>query len=337
MLDIAQSSASQPSVIAGYTGPISRALESRGLASEPIFARAGIAAADRNDPLERLTSEEVTRLFAVCVEATGDPCFGLSVARYIHASNIHALGYALMASRTLWEFCLRLERYFAIVSQSVVMRAERTQDRAILTFDRRTQLCGETEDAFLAFMFRFMRLLLGKPLVPIRIDLMRDCPAPGPSAYEEAFGALPNFGCPQVTIEFAAGIVDEQLAGSCPDLAQFNDRIANDCLARLNRSDIVARTRAAIVEHLSSGHCTRGQVARDLGLSQTVLQQRLGERGTGFHELMDVTRHELAIGYLRQSGLSITEIAFLLGFADASNFSRAFKRWTGKAPSNFRT
>jgi len=296
----------------------------------------GRATTARNDPLECLTSEQVTRLFAVCDEETGDPYFGLSVARFIHASNIHALGYALMASRTLWEFCLRLERYFAIVSQSVVLRAERSEDRAILHFDRRTRLCGETEDAFLAFMFRFMRLLLGKPLVPLRIDLMRECPAPGPAPYLEAFGALPSFGCQQGLVELDADIVDEQLAGYCPDLAQFNDRIANDCLARLSRSDIVARTRAANVEQLSSGHCTRGQVAREIGLSQTVMQQRLGERGTGFHELMEETRRELAMGYLQQPELSITEIAFLLGFTDASNFSRAFKRWTGQAPSSIR-
>ena len=325
-----------PSVIAGYTAPIGRALESQGLAKAAIFAQAGIATAERNDPLERLTSAQVTQLFAACVEATGDPYFGLSVARHIHATNIHALGYALMASRSLWEFCLRLERYFAIVSQAVVLRAKRTEDRVILCFDRRTQLCGETEDAFLAFMLRFMRLLAGKPLMPFAIELMRDCPAPGPRPYAEAFGILPGFGSAQGMVVFAAGIMDEQLAGSCPDLAQFNDRIASGCLARLARSDIVARTRAAIVEQLSSGNCTRNQIARDLGLSQSVLQQRLSERGTGFHELMDETRGELALGYLQQPELSITEIAFLLGFTDASNFSRAFKRWTGKAPSSFR-
>jgi AraC-like DNA-binding protein len=329
-------SSSMPSVIAGYTGAIARALESGGVASEPVFARAGIATADRNDPLERLTSEQVTRLFMVCVETTGDPYFGLSVARYIHASNIHALGYALMASRTLWEFCLRLERYFAIVSQAAVLRVERVQDRVILHFNRRTNLCGETEDAFLAFMFRFMRLLLGKPLAPGRVCLMRACPAGGPQPYLEAFGALPAFGCAEGMVEFDAAIVDELLAGSCPDLAQFNDRIANECLAKLNRTDIVARTRAAIVEQLSSGHCTRARIARELGLSQTALQLRLSDRGTSFHELLDETRSELALGYLQQNELSITEIAFLLGFTDASNFTRAFKRWKGKAPSAYR-
>ncbi|MDE2561059.1 MAG: AraC family transcriptional regulator [Sphingomonadales bacterium] len=327
---------STPSVIAGYAAAIGRTLESRGLLAEPIFTRAGVTNASRNDPLERLTSEQVTRLFAICVEATSDPYFGLGVSRHIHASNIHALGYALMASRTLWEFCLRLERYFAIVSQAAVLRIEREDDRVILRFNRITNLCGETEDAFLAFMFRFMRLLLDKPLVPLQVCLMRTCPVAGPEPYIAEFGTLPAFSCAEGLVAFKSALIDEPLGGSCPDLAQFNDRIANDCLAKLKRSDILARTRATIVEGLSSGRCTRAQIARDLGLSQSVLQQRLTERGTSFHELLDETRCELALGYLQQPELSITEIAFLLGFADASNFTRAFKRWNGRAPSAFR-
>ena len=71
-------------------------------------------------------------------------------------------------------------------------------------------------------------------------------------------------------------------------------------------------------------------------MSEATLQQRLAERGTSFQELLDDTRCELAIGYLHQPALTVTEIAFLLGFTDASNFTRAFKRWKGVPPSNFR-
>jgi hypothetical protein len=110
------------------------------------LARAGIATADRNDPLERLTSEQVTRLFMVCVETTGDPYFGLSVARYIHASNIHALGYARWQAARCGNSCLRLERHFAIVSKRRCC-AERVQDRrSCISIGAPTS--GETEDAF---------------------------------------------------------------------------------------------------------------------------------------------------------------------------------------------
>jgi AraC-like DNA-binding protein len=328
--------ASQPSVIAGYSGAIARALAHRGVDARAALQAAGLAESAGNDPLERLSAGQVTALFKVCVEMTGDPYFGLSVARQIYASNIHALGYALMASRTLWDFTTRLERYFAIVSQAVVLTVERDDDEVRLHFSRRTSFCGETIDAFFAFTLRFMRLLYNRPLTPLRIALLRDCPPQGPQPYLREFGIEPAFGASEDMIAFPAAAMDEALPGASADLAQYNDRIAADCLARLNRSDIVARVRAAIIERLSSGECTRARIARDLAMSQAVLQLKLADRGTSFHHLLDETRCELALGYLRQPTLSITEIAFLLGFSDASNFTRAFKRWKSAPPSAFR-
>lgn len=336
MIEAAPLLASQPSVIAGYTSAIARTLEQRGINAQTALRAAGLNERAGNDPLERLSTDQVTALFKVCVELTGDPCFGLSVARHIHASNIHALGYALMASRTLWDFATRLERYFAIVSQSAALKVERGNGEVRLRFARRTTLCGETEDAFIAFMLRFMRLLYDRPLVPLRIDLLRKCPAPGADPYTREFGIEPRFDADEGLVVFAVEPMDTALPGASPDLAQFNDRIAADCLAKLSRSDVIAGVRAAIVDRLSSGTCTRPRIARDLAMSEAALQQKLAERGTNFHGLLDETRCELAIGYLQQPALTITEIAFLLGFADASNFTRAFKRWKGAPPSSFR-
>ena len=86
---------------------------------------------------------------------------------------------------------------------------------------------------------------------------------------------------------FRGTAMDETLAGACPDLAQFNDRIADSYLIRLSRSDIVARVRVGIVERLSNGECTRATIARELGYSQGALQRKLAERGTSFHHLFD--------------------------------------------------
>ncbi|MGI9287869.1 MAG: helix-turn-helix domain-containing protein, partial [Pseudomonadales bacterium] len=59
-------------------------------------------------------------------------------------------------------------------------------------------------------------------------------------------------------------------------------------------------------------------------------------KDTSFQEILDTTRQSLALGYMEQSNISITEAAYLLGFSDVSNFTRAFKRWTGKSPRDFR-
>ncbi len=326
----------EPSVIAGYARAIALALEHKGVDSARALRAAGLPEGVSNDPLERLTASQVTALYRVCVDMTHDPYFGLTVARFIHASNIHALGYALMASRTLMDFCLRLERYFAIVSQGAALRVERQTGEATLRFRHQTSLCGETEDAFAAFVLRFMRLLYGKPLKPLRVELHHACPNGGPSPYLVEFGVLPSFGVPESALVFAADALDEPLSGACPDLAEYNDRIATQCLARLCGNDVVARVRAAIIERLATGDCSRRQVARVLGLSEASLQTKLAERSASYQDLVSDTRRELALGYLAQRHLSITEITFLLGFTDASNFTRAFRRWVGVSPTRHR-
>lgn len=324
------------SVIGGYARAIARALEHKGVDSARAMRAAGLPESVSNDPLERLSTRQVTALYRVCVDMTHDPYFGLTVARFIHVSNVHALGYALMASRTLLDFCLRLERYFAIISQAAVLRVEHQEPEVSLRFRRQTSLCGETEDAFLAFVLRFMRLLYGKPLRPTRIELHHACPAPGPGPYTQEFGVAPVFDRPETTLVFATAALEEPLSGACPDLAEYNDRIAAQSLARLNRSDVVVRVRAVIIKRLATGDISRRQVARELGMSEALLHMKLAERSASFQDLLSDTRREMSMGYLSQRHLTITEITFLLGFTDPSNFTRAFRRWMGVSPTRYR-
>src|SRR5215468_350935 len=161
----------QPTVIAGYALAIARALEHRGVDSRRVLRAAGLSESVTNDPLVRLPTSQVTALYKACVDVTHDPYFGLTVAHFFHVSNLHAVGYALMASRSLMDFCLRLERYFAVVSQSAALRVERDEREVVMRFRHQTNLCGETEDAFLAFLTRFMRLLYSMDFAPLRVEL----------------------------------------------------------------------------------------------------------------------------------------------------------------------
>jgi AraC-like DNA-binding protein len=90
-----------------------------------------------------------------------------------------------------------------------------------------------------------------------------------------------------------------------------------------------------LAEHLS-GDTSPGKIALALGMSGRSLQRRLKEQGTSYVQVLRDTRRELAIGHLREQQCSVTEIAFLLGFEDASAFARAFRSWTGVSPSEFR-
>lgn len=141
----------QPSTIGSYTVAIARALDASGVDSKRIFSAIGIPLALSTDPMTRLPAATMTRLYRACVDVTNNPYFGLVVAKHIHLTHMHALGYSLAASGSLMDFCRRLERYFRLVSQVAKASFAETEGQVMMRFDHLLELSSETEDAFLAF------------------------------------------------------------------------------------------------------------------------------------------------------------------------------------------
>ncbi|MDM0050462.1 AraC family transcriptional regulator [Variovorax sp. J22R24] len=326
----------EPTTIGGYVLAISKALQASGVDSTRVLKAVGIPLTMTNDPMSRLPVSTLTRLFRACTDVTGNPYFGLTVARFIHISNLHALGYALAASANLMEFCQRLERYFRLASQTCEIKVVESKDELELRIRLLVDVSAETEDAFLGFVVLAMRQLYKPEFNPLRVALSHPPPREDIAPYEALFRAPVSFGQSDPMLVLPRADIHNPLIGACAELAQLNDNLSNTYLARLEKDDVVTRVRQKIIEFLPNGSCTRDKVASALAISPTTLQFKLSERGTSFHELLDATRKELASGYVQQSSLSITEITFLLGFSDTSNFTRAFKRWQGVSPTSFR-
>ena len=141
---------------------------------------------------------------------------------------------------------------------------------------------------------------------------------------------------PEIRIGIDSKDIDRPLPGASRELAQMHDRTAMEYLEKLGRASIANRARSLIIDYLATGLVSKQQVADGLCLSSRSLELKLASEGTNFQQTLDDTRRSLASGYIEQSGIAITEIAYLLGFSDAANFTRAFKRWTGKSPTDFR-
>ena len=130
--------------------------------------------------------------------------------------------------------------------------------------------------------------------------------------------------------------LDVPLPAANAELARMHDEVVVKFLARSDQKDLVNRVHAQIIQRLPSGDCNKSQVANALYMSTRTLHNRLANEGTSYHDILMQTRRELSEQYMAQQNLSVSEIAYTLGFSDCSNFSRAFHRWTGQSPTAFR-
>ena len=153
---------------------------------------------------------------------------------------------------------------------------------------------------------------------------------------ERFFGSPPRFEAENNRIVISAAGVDDALPRSNATIVRLADEAAQHYLAALDKTDVVSRVRSAILELLPDGEPAKRVVAQRLALSERTLTRRLVERDASFRELVDDVRRELAIAYMGRPDQSVLETALVLGFTDQSNFARAFRRWTGKSPTDYR-
>jgi len=122
---------------------VAKTLDQRGLDSSAILRGAGIERTPQNSPLDRVPNRTISKLFKLSVEATGDPYLGLSVARIMQASNIHALGYSLSCSNTLQAFCEKVVRYYRLLSQAADFSVEEDENEIRLVGRFLVDICYE--------------------------------------------------------------------------------------------------------------------------------------------------------------------------------------------------
>ena len=130
--------------------------------------------------------------------------------------------------------------------------------------------------------------------------------------------------------------VDKRLTGSNDQLAKLNEHIVVKYLAHSARQDVVNRVKAAIIDGLASGGVNETMISEQLHMTPRNLHRKLQKEDTSFKVLLTEVRKELAKQYIQDRSKTLTEISYLLGFSEASSFSRAYKGWTGRAPSEAR-
>ena len=326
-------------MLTAWTGTLLRALEARGIDATALALGAGITRDQLADPDQRVPLAASSRLWAAAVEATGDPAFGLEVSRHVLPTTFHALGQAFLASATLRDALDRTARYCRVTADVADVSVDETGGDVLLVIgwrDDRDRPADEALDAVLSAIVRGARFLLGRDLAPRWLELERPSPgAPATVGFDRFFRCPLTYGTPIIRLAFSADDADRPMPGGNEALARTIDDVLSSYLAGLEDATSAERVRHALVPMLASGEPRMADVAGALALSPRSLQRTLSGEGTSYRDVLAEVRCELAVGYLR-SGCSVTETTYLLGFSETAAFSRAFKRWTGRAPSDAR-
>jgi len=315
-----------------------KSAEELGMDPETLFRQAGIDPRLRLDTTARVSGEQFDDLVCLARATSGDDAFAFKVVRNIHPSYMGALGFAWMTSATLRKAFGRLARYYRLLTSEVQIVLEERDQELRVTFDAGAASSRDPalrERLRLAGAVQMCRMVAGESFVPRRVEYHQDAPATA-ADYYAFFRAEQHFSGPHTRLVLSAQSADAPLPGFNAQLVQQFDHMAVDYLAKLDRSDLPGRVRAAVLEQLPSGDVTLESVAAELAMSSRTLTRKLREHGHRFKDLLAGIRRELAEKYIMDNSLTLTEISYLLGFSENSSFSRAYRGWTGMSPSAHR-
>lgn len=329
-----QKMATQQTVSVLWFRGLLHAAESIGMEGAALLKAAAVPPAVLESPYERLSLEQNLKLWRAIEESSTHANVGLAIGEKVKPSHFQLLALTLMQSPSLGEALNKSMRYTRLLSDGGKYSVTTEGEWVALCYQ--PQAAGFSHhqvDAVMLLLHKFSSWLACRSIPLERVELTHS--SVNKAEYEKAFSAPIHFAAQRNALIFHKKILAEPLALTDSYLAQMHEQLLENQLALISEQDI-----ASMVRHLlrSSFELTlnREEVARQLHVSSRSLQRKLKECNTSFQALLDEERFSRARQLLQQPNLSLTDISAQLGFAESSVFTRAFKRWSGLPPQEYR-
>ena len=322
-------------------------VQRHGVDAEALLQQVGLDLSAEHDPMARHPAHLGLAFWQQAMAATGEELLGMEVALQSLPISFNALGYALMASENLGQMYLRLARFAHVVSDAADVRFDVREGSGCLTLNGDTALLSSVDDRTrwsifdyaLLTVVRGSRMLYGRSFMPLEIRLQRQRPDKH-KLFEKVLRCVPIYGCQDNAMVVDATTLQQPLSYANMVVAQASDdaleRYSTTWAGQASVGQLQAQLALELKALLPSGEPRQEEVAARLNLSLRSLQRRLAEAGSSYRQVLNDTRHQLALAHLSSDDLSVGEIAFLLGFSEVSGFTRAFRRWTGLSPRAWR-
>jgi AraC-like DNA-binding protein len=325
-------------LVAGLVARLVEVAASLGLDRAELLAELGIDAAILEDHDNRLPLEVFARLWNLLSRRFPGRALALDWVRTWKTSDAGVMGYVFVQVSTLEEAMEAAVRYGQLIDQGEWPRLQRGGPTSRLEYSLAPTLLAteHVPETIMATLVHFIRGMVDPAFAPVAVRLPHRATARTP-ALERYHGCKVIHEAGEVSTEFPTELLGRKLPGGDPVLAAYLRKQADALVKRLGTANAVSQECARrIAERLGAGEPSQTEIARRMGMSERTLQRRLQAERTTFNELLDDSRRTIAESYLADRKLAAYEVSFLLGYAEPATFFRAFKRWTGKTPQEYR-
>jgi AraC-like DNA-binding protein len=308
-----------------------------GVDPDPLLARAGLTQRQVRDRHARIMVRHQIEFLNLVSRAVADPFLGFHLAPDLRELGL--LYYVVASADTFGGAWRTGARYTSLVNEGVSL-GYGEGEKINLTFDyigvprhvdrHQIEFC-------MAALLRLCRQLTGRELVPSGVAFIHHRNDDS-SELSTFFGCKVEFGAHVDRMTFDPSVRDVPMTGADPYLSELLAAAGEEALAGRPRSPRSFRSAVenAMVRRLPHGEASAGEIAATLGVSRRTFARRLAAEGATFSDVLEALRGDLARQYLADRGLSISQVAWLLGYREVSGFTHAFKRWTGRTPRQAR-
>jgi AraC-like DNA-binding protein len=315
-------------------------LRERNVALAPLLRRADLTILDLTDRKYRISAAAQCRLLELASEALKDDALGFHLAMQANPREAGLLFYVVSAAKTVGEGLALFERYLRIVNEAVRLKLMGVPNGVIL----QVGLVGlsrfhvrQNAEFGIAVILKAIREIVGRDICPIRVGFMQEhasnlrefkrfyrCPVEFRASSDYLELSAPTLALPLVT-------ADQNLLETLKPICEAASRERGTRKGTL-RASVENEVQAA----LPHGNIRKPIIAKALGISARTLSRRLADEGVTYAEVVDDLRRTLALQYLKDPSISLSQIAWLLGYEGSTSFNHAFGRWTGRSPSALR-
>jgi len=304
---------------------------------EELVVLAGLDTDLLNNFEQMISGEALARLFDLSARELSCPCFCLLLSQRQSITVLGPVGLMMRKSLTLHDAYKALEKYIHLRSEAGTFSLEVKHEIAIIKYLPQIHgedHCRQISDLSLGIGCNLIRLYIGKGWNPRAVYFKHQAP-PDLAPYNMLFHAPISFQQEFNGLVFDANLLNSTLGTFEPEIKQFLGSYLDE-LERSRKQDMVHQVGMLIRDLLPKGACSLKNVAQLLGLKERALQRRLSNEAYSFQQVLDQIRQQMAKEFLDSPDTNLTNLAQILGYADLSTFSKAFKLWFGVSPSRYK-